>query len=116
MRKWVLSLAVLAAIPAWADSRFRIARMTRNDVPFGKGQCDIRLQVDNEVQVALRGDTVSIRTLAGQEARDDGSECNLPLPDRMIRGFPFEVKDSRNDIRLLEEPSRRNNFRSEERR
>src|SRR5712691_3652999 len=84
--------------------------MTRNDVPLGKGQCDIRLQVDNEVEVAVRGDTVSIRTISGRDARDDGSECNAPLPDRDVPGFNFQVMDSRNEIRLLAEPSRRNDF------
>ena len=103
-------LILAAALPALADTRFQIRRMTRDDVPLGKGQCDIRLQVDNEVEVSVRGDTVSIRTLAGQDARDDGSECNAPLPTRNVAGFNFEVKESRNDIRLLSEPSPRNGF------
>jgi len=93
-----------------ADSRFQVRRMTRDDVPAGKGQCDIRLQVDNQVEVSVRGDMVYIRTIAGQDARDDGSECNAPLPSRDIQGFNFEVKDSRGDIRLLSEPNRRNDF------
>jgi hypothetical protein len=84
--------------------------MMRNDVPLGKGQCDIRLQVDNEVEVAVRRDTVMVRTISGRDARDDGSECNAPLPDRDPLGFHFEVKDSRNEIRLMDEPSRRNDF------
>jgi hypothetical protein len=32
------------------------------------------------------------------------------LPDRDLRDFNFEVKDSRGDIRLLSPPDRRNNF------
>jgi hypothetical protein len=103
-------LALCAALPALADTQFRIRQMTRNDVPPGKGQCDIRLQVDNEVDVSVHGDMVMIHTLAGRDPRDDGSECNAPLPDRNIEGFNFEVKDSRNEIRLVAEPSRRNNF------
>jgi len=101
---------VLAALPALADTRFQIRRMTRDDVPLGKGQCDIRLQVDNEVEVQLRGDSLTIRTVAGQGARDDGSECNAPLPSRDIEAFNYEVRESRNEIRLLAEPSRRNDF------
>src|SRR5439155_18148114 len=101
-------LALCAALPAMAATRFQIRRMTRNDVPLGKGQCDIRLQVDNEVEVAVHRDTVSIRTISGRDARDDGSECNEPLPDRGIQNFNFQVLDSRNEIRLLAEPSRRN--------
>jgi hypothetical protein len=103
-------LALCAALPALADTQFRIRRMTRNDVPPGKGQCDIRLQVDNEVEVSVRRDMVLIHTIAGRDARDDGSECNAPLPDRNLEGFNYEVMDSRNEIRLLAEPSRRNDF------
>jgi len=85
--------------------------MTRDDVPLGKGQCDIRLQVDNQVEVSVRGDMVHIRTQAGRDAYDDGnSECNAPLPDREVPGFRFEVLERRGDIQLLAEPSRRNNY------
>ena len=110
LRAGVALLALCAALPALADTQFRIRRMTRNDVPPGKGQCDIRLQVDNEVDVSVHGDMVMIHTLAGRDPRDDGSECNGPLPDRNIEGFNFQVIDSRNEIRLVAEPSRRNNF------
>jgi hypothetical protein len=103
-------LMLLAAIPGMADTRFQIRRMTRDDVPAGKGQCDIRLQVDNQVEVAVRGDFVEIRTIAGRDARDDGSECNAALPRGPVQGFNFEVKDSRGDIRLVAEPSRRNDW------
>jgi hypothetical protein len=104
-------LGAACCLPALADTSFRVRRMNRNDVPVGRGQCDIRLQVDNEVEVAVRGDGVFIRTVAGRDAHDDGnSECNMPLPDRPIADFNFEVKDSRGEIRLLAEPSRRNNW------
>lgn len=104
-----VALAVAFCLPAVADTQFRVRRMTRDDVPLGKGQCDIRLQVDNEVEVSLRGDTVFIRTVAGRDAYDDGqSECNAPLPANPA-GFQFEVKESRGDIRLISEPSRRTN-------
>jgi len=79
--------------------------MSRNDVPLGKGQCDIRLQVDNEVEVSVRGESVFIRTLSGRDARDDGSECNEPLP-RDPRNFNYEVRDSRGEIVLIDQSSR----------
>ena len=100
----------LAAIPACADTRFRARHMTRNDVPAGKGQCDIRLQVDGQVEVAVRGDMVIIHTISGQDARDDGSECNFPLPGREVRGFNFQAIESRNEMRLAEPPSGHNDF------
>jgi hypothetical protein len=109
-RAGIALLALCAALPALADTQFRIRRMTRNEVPPGKGQCDIRLQVENEVEVSVRRDMVSIRTIAGRDARDDGSESSAPLPDRNLEGFNFQAIDSRDEIRLVAEPSRRNNF------
>jgi hypothetical protein len=94
----LMLLTIATAVPALADSQFRVRRMQRNDIPFGKGQCDIRLQVDQEAEVSLRGDVVSIRTLAGREPRDDGSECSEPLPIGDVPGFYFQ---------LMAEPSRR---------
>jgi hypothetical protein len=102
-----LLTTMAAAVPALADTQFRVRRMMRNDVPPGKGQCDIRLQVDQEAEVSVRGETVSIRTIAGRDPRDDGSECNAPLPPGDVAGFNFEVMDRRGEIRLLSEPSRR---------
>jgi hypothetical protein len=106
----ILILAGLTALPAMADTQFRVRRMMRNDVPAGKGQCDIRLQVDQEAEVSVRGEMVSIRTIAGRDPRDDGSECNAPFPGVEVQGFNFEVKDSRGEIRLVGEPSRRNGY------
>jgi len=105
-------LALLAALPAWGDTQFRARKMTRNDVPLGKGQCDIRLQIDNETEVTVRGDLVSLRTISGRDGRDDGSECNEPLPNGPADNFNFEVVDSRGEIRLIAEPSRRTDFQA----
>jgi hypothetical protein len=99
-----LSLLILLAMPLLADTQFTVRRMSRNDVPLGKGQCDIRLQVDNEVEVSVRGESVFIRTLSGRDARDDGSECNEPLP-RDPRNFNYEVRDSRGEIVLIDQSS-----------
>ena len=101
------ALSVLAALPVLADTQFRVRQMTRDDVPPGKGQCDIRLRVDGEVEVSVRGDMVYVRTISGRGARDEGSECNDPLPARNIQNFGFEVHERRGDIRLLSPPSRR---------
>lgn len=110
-RNGLALLVLCTALPVLADTQFRVRRMARDDVPLGKGQCDIRLQIDGEAEVSVRGDMVYIRTISGRDGRDDGnSECNEPLPNRDVQGFNFEVKESRNEIRLLAEPSRRNNF------
>jgi hypothetical protein len=39
---------------------------------------------------------VFVRTVSGHEARDDGSECNEPLPaEPDLQMFNFEVRDRR---------------------
>lgn len=111
-RNWLPLLVVAAVVPAWADTQFRVRKMTRTDVPLGKGQCDIRLRVDNEVEVSLRGDMVSVRTISGRDARDEGSECNEPLPSDRVEGFRFEGIDGRGEVRLLAEPTRRNGYQA----
>jgi hypothetical protein len=103
-------LMLCSVMTAAAGTRFQAGRMLRGDVPAGKGQCDIRLQVDGEVEVTMRGDRVDVRTISGRDARDDGSECNLPLPKEEVRGFRFEVIDKRGEIQLFDEPTRRNRF------
>jgi hypothetical protein len=103
-------LCVVAAWPALADTQFRVRQMTRNDIPLGKGQCDIRLLVDGETEVSVRGDMVSIRTVSGRDARDEGSECNDPLPAGNVQDFRFEVGEGRGELRLLSPPSRNSNF------
>lgn len=105
-------LTLCAVSLGWADTQFRARRMTRNDVPLGKGQCDIRLYVDDEVEVTVRGDLILIRTISGRDSRDDGSECNEPLPNRSVQGFRFENVESRGEVRLLAEPSRQTDFQA----
>jgi hypothetical protein len=110
MRHWVIAAAFLAAVPACADSRFRVAIMPRPDLAPGKGQCDIRLEVDKEVEITVRRDQVLIHTLSGEDARDDGSDCTAPLPARDMPGFAVQTVDSRAEIRVLQRPSARNDF------
>lgn len=108
----VTLLIFSAAAPVWADTQFRARKMTRSDVPLGRGQCDIWLYVDNELEVSVRGDMVSVRTISGREGRDAGSECNEPLPYHDVAGFRFEEADSRAEMRLIAEPSRRDNYQA----
>ncbi len=107
-----LWLALCAVSLGWADTQFRARKMTRNDVPLGKGQCDIRLAIDGEVDVTVRGDLVLIRTISGRDGRDEGSECNEPLPNRSVAGFRFENVESRGEVRLLSEPSRQTDYQA----
>jgi hypothetical protein len=101
-------LTLAAALPCAADTHFQVKRMTHADAPAGRGQCDIRLEVNGEAEVQVKGDAVIARTISGEDARDDGSECSAPLPERDIRDFRYEVREGRGEILLMDQPSRRN--------
>lgn len=107
-----VGMALVAASPAMANTSFTVKAMTRGDVPSGQGQCDIRVRVDNEIELALRGNQVQTRTLSGSDTRDEGSECSAPLPVGTINNFRWEKRDGRGNIDLLEEPSSRNSMRA----
>jgi len=69
-----------AALPAVADTRFQVRRMTRDDVPAGKGQCDIRLQVDDEVEVSVRGDLSPSAPSPGATRATTAANATPPCP------------------------------------
>ena len=75
------------------------------------GKCRIRVRIDDDSDVELRGDQIRIRPLRGGPGRDEGSECNAPLPvSGEIRDFRFRGIDGRGNPRLVQEPSRRNYY------
>ncbi len=104
-------LPLLLLLPAYADIHFTARPMT-GDSPRRKGQCDIRLLVDDAVEVSIHGDRVDVHNISGGDARDNQSECSAPMPDRDFDGFQFSVKEKRNEMRLTEPPSRRNGYRA----
>jgi hypothetical protein len=76
-----------------------------------EGRCRIRVRIDDEADVELRGDQIRIRPLRGRPGRDEGSECNAPLPTSgNIRNFRFRGIDGRGNPRLVQEPASRNYY------
>lgn len=95
-----------------ADVQFT-AKVAPNDkLAHGKGECLIRVSVDEAAYVSVHGLRVEVHAVSGGEARDEGSECTGPLPDRDFEGFHFAVKEKRNEMRLSESPSNRNGYRA----
>ena len=109
MRPLALLLFVL---PASADLQFTARPMSNSNLPSGKGECNIRLLVDDAVEVTVQGKRVEVHSITGGDARDDGSECSSPLPGSDFDRFHFEVKEKRNEIRLEEPPSAGNGYRA----
>jgi hypothetical protein len=109
--QYALCLTLLALVPpARADIQFHARPLTNAKLPRGKAQCEIRLIVDKQVEVSLHGDTVGVHTLIGADARDNGSECSAPLPERVVDDFILTVKKKHGEVRLVSDSTKRNNF------
>jgi hypothetical protein len=75
------------------------------------GRCTIRVRIDDDSDVELRGDQIRIRVLRGGPGRDEGSECNAPLPTSAnISDFRFRGREGRGNPRLVQEPNRGNYY------
>jgi hypothetical protein len=110
IRLCAVCLPLFLAGQADADIQFHAKPMTGAKLPRGKAVCEIRLIVDRQVDVSLRGDAVSVHTLTGADARDNGSECSAPLPARAVDGFALAVKKQHGEVKLVAEPSPGNSF------
>lgn len=75
----------------------------------GQGEMNIRLRVDEEVEVAVRGDRMFIRTLSGRWAQELGSDLSAPLPQKTV-AVEFSKRGGRGRAWLIEQPSARNGF------
>jgi hypothetical protein len=91
-------------LTAQQDPVFRPKQMRDYNPRAADGRCTIRVRVDDENDVELRGDQVLLRTLTGRAGRDDGSECSQPLPAGGFSKFAFRGIDGRGEVRLVQEP------------
>ncbi|MBL8221626.1 MAG: hypothetical protein JNL62_20495 [Bryobacterales bacterium] len=89
---------------AQQDPVFRPKQMRDYNPRAADGRCIIRVRLDDESDVELRGDRVLLRTITGRPGRDDGSECSQPLPAGGFSKFAFRGIDGRGEVRLVQEP------------
>ena len=75
----------------------------------GRGEMNIRLHVDEEVEVSVRGDRLFIRTISGKWAREYGSNYSAPLPQREVE-VDLSRRSGRGRVWLVEQPTSRNRF------
>ncbi|MFN7939826.1 MAG: hypothetical protein U0R19_41245 [Bryobacteraceae bacterium] len=93
-----------ALLVAQQDPVFRPKQMRDYNPRSADGRCIVRVRIDDESDVELRGDRVLLRTLTGRPGRDDGSECSQPLPSGGFSKFAFRGIDGRGEVRLVQEP------------
>ena len=86
------------------------ARTKDYDPKARKGQFDLRLRIDEEVEVLVRGGSIHYEVIGGREPCDDGSEYSQEIPRAIFKKFEVEKKDGRGNILVLETPSIQNEF------
>jgi hypothetical protein len=106
-------LVVGCVVAQAATDQFRVRRMPGWDERAPEGRCEIRVLVDDEANIFVEGDLVTVETVRGRPGRDAGSECSQPLPrGQGLVDFEFRGIDGRGRVELIQRPERRNGFRA----
>lgn len=104
-------LASFTAFPAVRTVRDEPVQVPITGGSSAEGRCTLRVRVDHEAELNLRGDLLRLRTFHGESVADSGSQCSMPLR-RGITAFKLTKTSGRGDVRLAEEPSARNGWRA----
>jgi hypothetical protein len=75
-----------------------------------EGRCEVRMWVDHQAELRIRGDGIIVRTVEGARSYDEGSACSHPLPYNSIRDFQVRQTAGRNRVNLVQQPNRMNNY------
>lgn len=78
----------------------------------GSEVCILRVRVSESTDVLLKGDRLTLRTIAGDAAVDAGSACSRTLPEGPVNSFRMETVRARGRVLLVENPSARNGFQT----
>ena len=106
-------LLILAfAIPLAAqrvDTSIRVKRSSDWNASARDGFCVFKVQVDDEADFSLNGDTLTVISTRGP-ARDLGTECTSYMPARDESVRLGRLTRGRGDVKLHDSPSTRNNW------
>jgi hypothetical protein len=109
----LLLVGCVLAQPALAAGQFRARRARNWNERASEGRCEIRVWVDDEVNIFLQGDQLTFETVRGLPAREAGAECTQPMPDgAALADFQFKGIDGRGQVELIQAPERRNGYRA----
>ena len=104
VRHMILAALAMAPLAAQTNPVFSPRRMKDYNEQSRDGRCVLRVRVDDEIDVELRGNSVLLRTITGRPGKDEGSECSQPLPAGGFTKFTFRGIDGRGEVRLVQEP------------
>lgn len=110
MKILAICLSVGATV-VFAQREFTMMRHAPNWNPAARdGFCEVRVVVDNQAEVGLRGERVFVRTLEGAPAHDAGTTCTAPLPRTGATNFRVRGMEGRGSAQLVEEPNAQNGY------
>src|SRR5690348_12378852 len=102
-RSFLLSAAAVVTLVSAINAQPNSRRATIVGGSPERGKCTIEVVVDGSAEVAVRGDTASIRNLAGQPPQFRRFECTGPLPPNPA-DFRFAGVDGRGRQQLVQDP------------
>lgn len=74
------------------------------------GSLEFNARVNQTVVLKIRDDEVWAETLRGRPLREASYRFTQPLPQMRVQNLQLERLDGRGEIRVLEQPSARNNY------
>ena len=95
---------------AQIEIQLRLGQQPGWDPRAREGRCQVRVWVDHQAELRMRGDGILVRTLEGGRSYDEGSACSGPIPYNSIRDFQMRQLAGRNRVNLRQEPNRGNNY------
>jgi hypothetical protein len=107
-----IAIALLFVSAGFAQSEMQMrVRQQPGWAPRAReGRRDVRVWVDHQAQLRIRGDSISVLTVEGARCYDEGSSCSHPLPYNAVGGFQIRQTAGRNRVTLMQEPGRMNNY------
>mgnify|MGYP000913035820 CR=1 FL=1 len=87
-----------------------VARANDYNESSSKGRLDIRLHVDDAVEVRVQGNRVIWKRLAGAEGSNAGTETTQPFPMAPLRSLNVVKRDGRGQFIVLQKPSDSNGY------
>ncbi|HEY4359767.1 MAG TPA: hypothetical protein VGN17_02305 [Bryobacteraceae bacterium] len=99
-----ITAAAIAVFAVTGNAQPRKAAITGGG-DRDRGKCTIEVVVDITAEVEIRGDTATLRTVAGQPAQWRRFQCNSVMPPDPIN-FRFSGVDGRGRQSLVRVPSR----------
>lgn len=100
----LVGIAVFWSIAGCMEAQTYSRRATATgNIGADRGKCTIEVVVDGAAEIAVRGDTATLRNLAGQPPQWRRFECNGPLPANPV-DFRFAGVDGRGRQQLVQDP------------